>query len=153
MTTTLRNASKLVEGMPTRLMVSPFVGQRGRFAKPSPPNEYASVSVEGVSTLLTDAAGEELYETCVASLVAWDGASLVLAPEEVPAVESVAEAEVWAKLAPRRARLWVKSAWPLLLINAVAGTCAVDLPGRTAFPADQRARLDAVLNAAQEVKG
>ena len=141
-----RPPSRLVEGMPTRFMVSPFAGQRGRFAKPGPPNPYEGVRVEGVSTLLTDSLGEELYESCVASLVAWDGASLVLALEEVPGVASVAEAEVAARLAPRRARLLVKSTWPLLLINAVAGTCAVAIPGRGGFPVDQRARLDAVLS-------
>ena len=127
LSTLQRPASRLVEGMPTRLVVSPFADQRGRFAKPPPPNPYDAVRVEGVSSLLTDVAGEQLYEACVASIVGWDGARLVLPPQEVPAVASLAEAEVAAKLAPRRARLLVASDWPLLLINAVAGTCAVQV--------------------------
>lgn len=148
LTTTLRRPSRLVEGMPTRFAVSPFAGQRGRFPKPGPPSPYDGVRVEGLSTLLTDATGEELYEGCVASVVAWDGASLVLTPEDVPAVASVAEAELAARCPVRRARILVKGDWPLLLINAVAGTCQPTIPGRAPFPAEQRAKLDAVLTAA-----
>ena len=147
LTTSLRPASRLVEGMPTRLVVSPFADQHGRFAKPPPPNPYDRVRVEGISSHLTDAAGVELYEACVASIVAWDGKSLVLPPEDVPAVASLAEAAVAARLSPRRGRLLVASDWPLLLINAVVGTCAVQVPGRASFPAEQRAKLDAVLSA------
>jgi hypothetical protein len=146
LTATLRGPSKLVEGMPVRFVVSPFAGQRGRFPKPGPPSPYEGVRVEGVATLLTDAAGEELYESSVSGLVAWDGSSLVLPPEDVPAVASVAEAEVAERLVVRRGRLMVRSEWPLLLINAVVGTCAVELPGRPAFPADQRRRLDEVVS-------
>lgn len=147
LTTTLRPPSRLVEGMPTRVQVSPFAGQRGRFPKPHPPSPYEGVRVSGISTLLTDAAGEEFYETCVASLVAWDGATLVLPPEEAPAVASLAEAAVAARCEVRRTRLRVDGEWPLLLINAVAGSCAVNVPGRHPFPKDVRARVDAVLAA------
>ena len=143
--TTLRPPSRLVEGMPTRFVVSPFAGQRGRFAKSAPPTPYDAVRVAGVSSLLTGADGTEMYEACVASLVAWDGAMLVLPPDDVPAVASLAEAEVAARLPHRRARLFVESAWPLLLINAVALTCAARVEGRPKFPAEVRARLDAVL--------
>jgi hypothetical protein len=145
LTTKLRGPSRLKEGMPTRFAISPFAGQRGRFPKPGPPSPYEGVRVEGVSTLLTDAAGEELYESCLASVVAWDGESLVLTPEDAPAVASVAEAEVGEKLPVRRAKILVRSAWPLLLINAVAPTCQVSVPGRAVFPADQRAKLEALL--------
>lgn len=144
--TTLRPPSRLVEGMPTRFVVSPFAGQRGRFAKPAPPTPYDAVRVAGVSSLLTGADGTEMYEACVASLVAWDGAMLVLPPDDVPAVASLAEAEVAERFPHRRARLFVEGAWPLLLINAVAGTCAVSVEGRPKFPAEVRARLDAVLS-------
>lgn len=141
----LRPPSRLVEGMPSRFVVSPFEGQRGRFAKPAPPSPYDGVRMAGVASLLTDAAGVEIYESCVASVLAWDGASLVLAPPEVPAVASVAEAEVVSLFPHRRARILVAGDWPLLLINAVAGTCAVNVAGRAAFPAEVRARLDATL--------
>lgn len=137
--------SALREGMPVRFAVSPFVASGGRFAKPSPPSLYDTVRVPGVATLLTNSAGNELFESCRASLVAWDGASLVLPPDDVPAVRSVAEAEVVRSFAPRRATLAVQSDWPLLLLNAVAGTCAITAPGRAAFPPDVRARLDTAL--------
>ena len=146
LTTSVRPPSRLVEGMPTRFVVSPFVGLSGRFPKPGPPSPYEAVRVAGLSSLLTDPSGQELYEACVASVIAWDGAELVLAPEDVPAVGSIAEAEVAARLAYRRARIFVAGDWPLLLINAVVGTCAVSVPGRAAFPAQVRSQLDEILS-------
>ncbi|MBL8916956.1 MAG: hypothetical protein JNM17_40000 [Archangium sp.] len=139
--------SALKEGMPTRFAVSPFAAQKGRFTKPAPPSLYDSVRIDGVATLLTDVKGEELYESCRASLLAWDGTTLVLPDENVPAVASVTEAEVLAKFSFRRAVLPVKSEWPLLLLNAVLGTCGITVEGRAPFPADVRAKLDAVLTA------
>jgi hypothetical protein len=141
----LRPPSRLKEGMPTRFVVSPFAGLRGRFAKPAPPSAYDAVRIPGVSSLLTDSSGVEIYESCVASVLAWDGASLVLAPESAPAVASVAEQEVASRFPLRRASILVSGDWPLLLINAVAGTCAVTVPGRPSFPSDVRARLDSAL--------
>lgn len=143
--TTRRSDSRLKEGSPTRFVVSPFADRRGRFAKPAPPSPYDGVRVEGVTSLLTDPLGEEIYEACVAGIVAWDGGSLVLPPEEVPAVASVAERRIATQLSPRRARIGVDSDWPILLINAVVGTCKVNIPGRGSFPATVRAHLDVVL--------
>jgi hypothetical protein len=141
------DGTALREGMPARLAVSPWAGQRGRHPKPSPPSPYDSVRVDGVATLLTNAEGTELYESCRASLLAWDGTSLVVPPEDAPAVASVAEAEVVAKFPHRRAPLLVHSGWPLLQLNAVVGTCAMVVEGRPLFPAGVRAKLDAVLTA------
>lgn len=139
--------SALKEGMPTRFAVSPFAGQTGRLTKPAPPSVYDSVRIDGVATLLTDASGTELYESCRASLLGWDGSMLVLPPDDVPAVASVTEAEVLVQFSYRRRRLLVKSNWPLLLLNAVMGTCGITVEGRAPFPADVRAKLDAVLTA------
>ena len=143
--TTRRSDSRLKEGSPTRFVVSPFADRRGRFAKPAPPSLYDGVRVEGITSLLTDPLGEEIYEACVAGIVAWDGASLVLPPEDVPAVASVAERRIVTQLSPRRARVLVESDWPILLINAVVGTCKVKIAGRGSFPATVRAHLDVVL--------
>jgi hypothetical protein len=143
--TTPRPPSRLVDGIPTRFAVSPFADQRGRFPKPAPPSRYDGVRLPGVATLLTDGSGDELFEGCVASLVAWDGVTLVLPPEDAPAVASVAEAALAARLPHRRARLLVSAGWPLLLINAVAGTCAPSVEGRAPFPEAVRARVDALL--------
>jgi hypothetical protein len=143
--TTPRGPSRLREGLPTRLVVSPFATERGRFPKPAPPSPYDAVRLDGVVTLLTDPASTELYESCVAGLVAWDGRNLVVPREGAPAVASVAERAIVEHLAPRHATLEVASDWALLLVNAAAGTCAPSLPGRAPFPPEARARLDALL--------
>lgn len=143
--TELRGPSRLLEGMPSRFVVSVCAGRRGRFPKPPPPSPYDAVRLEGISSLLTDAAGEELFEACCAALVAWDGRSLVLPPLEAPAVASLAEAQVASHLPHRRARLQVRADWPLLLINSVVGTCGVSAPHRAPFPGEVRAQLEAVL--------
>ncbi len=144
-TATARGPSRLREGLPSRYVPSPFIGAVGRFPKPAPPSAYDAVRLEGVVSLLTSADGQAVYEACVAGLVAWDGEGLVLPPEDVPAVASVAERAVVEHLTPRRAPLRVASDWPLLLVNAAVGTCAPLVPGRRPFPADARARLEALL--------
>lgn len=137
--------SRLKEGMPVRLLPSPFIGQQRRFTKPSPPSPYDSVRVDGVATLLTSADGSELYESCSATIVAWDGSSIVLAPEAVPAVASLAEAAIAAHEPITRRPIAAGGDWPLLLVNAAIGSCAPTIAGRVAFPADVRTRLDALL--------
>lgn len=141
----LRPASRLLEGMPTRFVVSPFAEREGRFPKPRPPSAYDGVRVPGVASLLTSVDGRELYESCSASLVAWDGSEVVLVPSRAPGVASLAEDAVADGLAHRRAVLEVESQWPLLLINAVAGTCGLEVPGRRAFPRDVREHLHRVV--------
>jgi hypothetical protein len=136
--------SRLSEGMPVRALPSPFSGV-SRFPKPAPPSPYDAVRMDGVATLLTSPDGAELYESCSATVVAWDGASLVLPPLEVPAVASLAEAAIDAHEPVVRRPVPATGDWPLLLVNAVVRTCAPSVPGRHAFPADVRARLDALL--------
>lgn len=143
--TEARGASRLVEGMPTRTLVSPYAALRGRFAKPAPPNRYESVRIPGVATLLTSEDGAQLYESCSAAVLAWDGAQLVLPPLEAPGVKSLAEEAVVEALPHRRAELLTASDWPLLLINAVAGACTIVVPGRGTFPAEQREKIASVL--------
>lgn len=140
-----RPASRLVEGMPTRFVVSPYAEREGRFPKPRPPSAYDGVRVPGVSTLLTSVDGHELYESCSASLVAWDGSEVVLVPVSAPGVASLAEEAVAEGVPHRRAILEVESQWPLLLINAVAGTCGIEVPGRRAFPDEVRERIERVV--------
>jgi len=139
---TARPGSRLREGMRSRTVVSPYASHRGCFVKPSPPCGYDLVRAEGVVSLLTDGPGRVLHEACVAGLVAWDGAGLVLVPEDVPRVSSTAEAALAGRLSHRRAPLEVEAGWPLLLINAVVGTCSID---GAPFPADVRAAIDAAL--------
>jgi hypothetical protein len=142
LTATQRAPSRLFDGMPTRRAVSPYAGTKGKFPKPSSPCPYDAVRIDQVATLLTDARDEELYEACRASIIAWDGSSLVVPPEDAPGVASVAEAEVLAHFPVRRARVLVADQWPLLLINAVVGTCSL---AGSDFPERLRADLDARL--------
>lgn len=143
--TEARGPSRLVEGMPVRFVPSPYAALRGRFAKPAPPNRYDAVRVPGVATLLTSEDGREVYESCSAAVVAWNGSSLVLTPLESPGVKSLAEEALADALPHTRAVIAREGDWPLLLINAVGGTCAIDVPGRAAFPLDQREAVAAVL--------
>ncbi len=140
-----RDGSRFVEGMPVRTRVSPFAREPGPFPKPAPPSLYDGVRVAGVATLLTDAIGEAVLEACSASVLAWDGAELVGVPEASPRVAAAAERCVLDALAHRRARVLVRSDWPLLLVNAVAGAVGVRADGRGAFPKDVRARVEEAL--------
>ncbi|MCU0484213.1 MAG: hypothetical protein MUC54_08115 [Chloroflexi bacterium] len=133
--------SRLAGGQPVRFRVSPFAGRRGAFAKPGPPSAYDAVRLPGVATLLTSADGGEIYESCVAAVLGWDGARLVRVPEDRPRVASLAEAAVCSALPWTRAPLRVADALPLVLVNAAAGPCTVQT-GRPAVPAELLARMD-----------
>ncbi len=135
-----RAGSALAEGMPVRLAVSPCATGRGPFPKPAPPGPYDAVRQAGVATLLTSADGAEIYESCVAAVLGWDGARFVCVPDGRPRVASVAEAAVRAGLPWVAAPLRVEDAMPLVLLNAVAGPCTV-ATGRPSLPA---AALDAL---------
>lgn len=136
--------SRLVEGMPTRLLPSPLRGSQ-RIDKPPPEGPYSAVRADGVVTLLTSPSGDELYEACVASLLAWDGTRLLCAPLDRPRVLSTSEEALRADLDLLPSVLRADADHPLLLLNAVKGTCAPAHPGRPDFPAALRATLDAWL--------
>ena len=122
-------------------------GAAGAIPKPPPPGPYAALRAPGVATLLASPDGAELWEACVAAVVSWDGARLVLVPEDRPRVASVAEAAVRAgfphavgadrgrrrRAAPARER--------------AEGTCTVAAPGRAPFPERVRAELDGLIAA------
>ena len=139
-----RGGSALVAGMPARLVVSPFAAQRGAFPKPAPPSPYDAVRQPGVATLLTSADGSEIYESCVAAVLGWDGARFICVPEDRPRVASVAEAAVRAVLPHTRAPLRTADSTPLVLLNAVAGPCVVDT-GRPPPPPEVLEMLARVL--------
>jgi hypothetical protein len=139
-----RAGSRLVEGMTVRLAVSPFAARRGAFPKPGSPSAYDTVRLHGVATLLTSSDGSEIYESCVAAVLGWDGTRFVCVPEDRPRVASVAEAAVRATLPFVRAPLRSDDRLPLILLNAVAGPCTIDL-GRSPVPADARTLLTRTL--------
>lgn len=141
---TRREGSRMFEGIPTRVCVSPLIGSVGRQPKAAPPSAYDGVRMPGVCTLLTSADGSELYEACVASLVAWDGARFVCVPSDRPRIESTAEAALRAHLPVLERPLYLDDELPLLLLNAV-GTWQPSIAGRSPFPAEQRKRIDLLL--------
>lgn len=143
-----RPGSRLFEGIATRVLVSPLAntGLVGPQPKEANPSVYESVRVPNLATLLTNSAGTEVWESCVAGLLAFDGASLVAVPEATPRVDSVAVKRVLETVAHRRGPIAPEAGWPLLLVNAVV-TCA---PAGSAFPEAVRASIDQSLLATTE---
>jgi hypothetical protein len=130
-----RGGSALADGMPSRVLPSPVADRAGPFAKPAPPSPYDAVRRPGVATLLASPDGGELWESCVAALLAHDGARLVVVPGDRPRVASVAEAAIRAALQCREAPIGAAGGLPLLLVNALA-TCRPTIDGRGPFPGE-----------------
>jgi hypothetical protein len=139
-----RTGPSLVERMPVRLVVSPFAAQRGAFPKPGPPSAYDDVRLPGVATLLTSSDGSEIFESCVAAVLGWDGTHFVGVPDDRPRVASVAEAAVRATLPFVCSPLRTGDRLPVILLNAVAGPCTVST-GRPPVPAEAVTLLTQVL--------
>ncbi|HEY3450033.1 MAG TPA: hypothetical protein VGK67_27015 [Myxococcales bacterium] len=142
-----RAESRLTEGMATRFAVSPVSGLAGAQPKPGPGGVYDPVREPGVATLLTSADGTEFLEACVAAVVGWDGMRIVCVPAQRPRVWSCAEQAIREHLEYRERPLRVDSAEPLLLVNAVKGSCEVAIPGRAPFPPKARAAVDSLFAA------
>ncbi len=140
-----REGSALADGQPVRFVASPFAGARGAFPKPATPSPYDAVRRPGMATLLTSADGTEIYESCVAAVLGWDGARLVCVPDDRPRVASVSEAAVRAVLPWASAPLRTDDAMPLVLLNAAAGPCVV-AAGRPPLPAAVRVSLQRLMD-------
>ncbi len=142
-----RGPSSLIDGIPTRVIASPYSDRSAAFAKPAPPSRYEGVRIPGLATLLASPDGGELYESCTAALLAWDGAHLLAAPRDRPGVRSVAidalEEAGWVRFQP----ILAHSDLPLALVNAVAGIKLPSLAGRAPFPPGQRERVAALFAA------
>lgn len=141
----LRPASHLRDGMAVRFASSPVAEHSGPLAKPPPPCAYDSVRTRGHVTLLTSSDGRELWEACSAALVGWNGQRIVCVPADRPRVVSTSEAALRRQLPTCDAPLLTTDRIPLLLLNAVKGSCALALPGRPPFPWAVRRRIDAAL--------
>ena len=140
-----RGRSSLRDGMPVRLAPTPLVGVSGAVPKPAPPGPYDTLRRPGTVTLVTTPDGTEIVEACRAAVIGWDGSRIVCVPEDRPRVWSTAEAAVREGLVVRAAPLAVRSEMPLLLVNAIRGTCGLDLPGRAPFPAPVRRAVERLL--------
>jgi hypothetical protein len=77
-------------------------------------------------------------------VLGWDGRCLVCVPEDQTHVASVAEAAARASLPFVRAPLRTGDRLPLVLLNAVAGPCAVST-GRPPAPAAAMALLSGLM--------
>ena len=141
---TRRPGSRLFDGMPTRLAPSPIASHAGTIPKPASPSPFDAVRLPGVATLLTSPNGREIYEACSASVIGWDGAQLVCVPSDRPRVWSTTEAAIREHLQVREGPIGVES-MPILLVNAVKGTCAVAGPSSLSFPEKVRGDIEALL--------
>lgn len=139
--------TRLREGMPVQFAPSPVAALRDVFAKPRPPCVYDAVRRPALACLLTSTDGTEIFEACSAAVVSWDGAHLICVPDDRPRVWSTAEAAIREHLAPRQALIRTDDPWPILLVNAVKGCCAVAAEGRPAFPAAIRQDIEALFEA------
>lgn len=136
-----RFTSSLSDDSPTRTLVSPYAELTGSFSKPSRPSAYHDLRQPGVVTLLTSGNGAELYETCAAALVGWDGSRLVLVPDRTPRVDSTSERFLRRNFDCVRAPLVAADSGPILAVNAVKGTCSL-ATSRRPFPDVVRRRID-----------
>lgn len=127
--------SSMRDEAPTRVCVSPFADRTGAFPKPAKPSAYHSLRTPGVVTLLTSADGEELFETCAATLVSWDGSRLLLVPDDRPRVDATSERFLARTFDVVRRPIRADADQPLVAVNAVKGTCTL-ATDRTPFPAD-----------------
>jgi hypothetical protein len=100
-----------------------------------------------VSTFLTSADGEEIYESCSAAVIAWDGARFVLAPSDRPRVDSTAERALRGGAEWVTAPVLRHGSLPLALVNAVAGICLPSVEGRPPFPAAAQEIVAAIFTA------
>jgi hypothetical protein len=140
-----RGGSRLRDGMEVRFLPSPL-DRAGLIAKLGSPCIYDGVRTPGVATLLTSTDGSEIYEACRAAVIGWDGERIVVAPLDRPRVWSTAAAAIADHLPVRDAPLRAGSD-SLLMVNAVKGTCALDAPHGSRFPAGTRREIEALFAA------
>ncbi len=129
-----RDRSMLFDLIPLTYATSPVLNRNGLFEKRVSPCEYDAVRQAGIATLLTSADGNEIYEASVASVLAWDGTSLVAVPTDRPRTASTAEAWITRHFKFRRSPLLRSERWPLALINAVYGVCVPANETTAEFP-------------------
>lgn len=140
-----RDASRLVDGMPVRYVVSPFAGAVGPFDKPAPPSAYDGVRAPGFATLLTSSDGRDVYESDLAAVLSWRGERLVLVPSDAPRVASTAEQAIAEALSFTRSPVSAAGSEPLALVNAVKGVCLVEASARAPFPPSAVRDIEALL--------
>ncbi len=141
----IRPESRLRDGMETRLVVSPVGNHKGTMPKGAVLEAYNSVRVPGIATLLTSQDGREIYEACSAAVLGWDGAEVVCVPNDRPRVDSTSETAIREHVTHVERPIPVGAIMPLLLVNAVKGTCTVASPSRGQYPSKVVEHIQGVL--------
>ncbi len=136
-----RGESNLFDGMPARYRVSPIAHLKNRIDKPAPPSIYSNLVEPTISTLLTSADGKEIYESCRASIISWNGKNIIRVPDNRPAVKSTMERLLKDMPDVIEEPILVDSAYPITLINAVKCTCTISVEGRNPFPIEQLEKI------------
>jgi hypothetical protein len=135
-----RAESTLFDGMPVRFMISPIANLKSRIDKPMPPSIYSNLIEPTISTLLTSSDSKEIYESCRASIIAWNGKNIIRVPDDRPAVKSTMEA-LLRELGVVEEPILCDSNYPLALVNAVKCTCTISVEGRKEFPPEQLEKI------------
>jgi hypothetical protein len=136
-----RGESTLFDGMPVRFMVSPIANLKNRIDKPMPPSIYSNFVETNISTLLTSADGKEIFESCRASVIAWNGKNIIRVPDDRPAVRSTMERLLKEMPGVIEEPILKDSAYPIALVNAVKCTCTLTIEGRNEFPVEELERI------------
>ena len=136
-----RGESLLFDGMPVRYRVSPLVDIKNRISKTAQPNIYTNLREPGITTLLTSADGTEIYESCMASVIAWNGKQIVMVPADRPGVRSTMEELLKQMPGVVEEPILVASDYPIALVNAVKCTCTLYIEGREPFPVEQLEKI------------
>lgn len=139
-----REGSSLFDGMPVRYRVSPIANMKNRIDKPMPPSIYTGLVELNISTLLTSADGKEIFESCRASVVAWNGKNIIRVPDDRPAVMSTMEQLLSKVTNVMEEPIVADSDYPIALVNAVKCICTVSMEGRNEFPAEQVRRIQEI---------
>ncbi len=135
-----RAESSLFDGMPVRFRISPIANFKNRIDKPMPPSIYSNLIEPTISTLLTSSDGKEIYESCRASVIAWNGKNIIRVPDDRPAVNSTMEA-LLREMGVIEKPILCDSDYPIALVNAVKCTCTISVEGRKEFPAEQLEKI------------
>jgi hypothetical protein len=89
--------------------------------KTASPSAWSNVRIPNIATLLSSRDGAEIFESCSASLLCFDGDLLISAPETRPRIRSTAEYAIRNELPSVERPIFTSDMLPMVLVNAVAG--------------------------------
>jgi hypothetical protein len=113
--------SRLFDGIPCRCVASPVAHLLGLQVKTASPSAWSSIRISNMATLLSSRDGTEIFESCSASLLCFDGDLLISVPETRPRIRSTAEHAIKNELPFAERPIFTSGMLPFVLVNAVAG--------------------------------